>query len=109
MTKAEQARHKLLVEQLKSRRARGETDIIIRGDNIIIRSRSQRQQTEKQNSRSGSLEVMDCDNASMQYPYQTTIDPDLLCGPQVIQTIIKIPDYVFLNKYYYLLCSSILC
>ena len=31
MTKAEQARHKLLVEQLKSRRARGETGIIIRG------------------------------------------------------------------------------
>ena len=31
MTKAKQARHKLLVEQLKSRRARGETGIIIRG------------------------------------------------------------------------------
>ena len=24
-----------------------------------------------------------------------------LCGPQVIQTMIKIPDYLFLNKYYY--------
>ena len=58
MTKAEQARHKLLVEQLKSRRARGRTDII-RGDSIVTRSKSQRQQTEKQNSRSGSLEVMD--------------------------------------------------
>ena len=31
MIKAEQARHMLMVEQLKSRRARGETDIIIRG------------------------------------------------------------------------------
>ena len=59
MTKAEQARHKLLVEQLKSRRARGETDIVIGGDSIVTRSKSQRQQTEKQNSRSGSLEVMD--------------------------------------------------
>ena len=59
ITKAEQARHKLLVEQVKSRRARGETDIIIRGDSIVTRSKSQRQQTEKQNSRSGSLEVMD--------------------------------------------------
>ena len=35
MTKAEQAGHKLLVEKLKSRRARGETDIIIRGDSIV--------------------------------------------------------------------------
>ena len=59
MTKAEQARHKLLVEQLKSQRARGETDIIIQGDSVVTRSKSQRQQTEKQNSRSGSLEVMD--------------------------------------------------
>ena len=59
ITKAEQARHKLLVEQVKSRRARGETDIIIRGDSIVTRSKSQRQQTEKQNSRSGSPEVMD--------------------------------------------------
>ena len=59
MTKAEQARHKLLVEQLKSLRARGKTDIIIWGDSIVTRSKSQRQQTEKQNSRSGSLEVMD--------------------------------------------------
>ena len=47
MTKAEQARHKLLVEQLKSRRARGETGIIIRGDSIVSRAKSQRQQTEK--------------------------------------------------------------
>ena len=31
MTKAEQARHKLLVEQLKFQRTRGETDIIIQG------------------------------------------------------------------------------
>ena len=58
-TKAEQARHKLLVEQLKSQRATGETDIIIQGDSIVTRSKSQRQQIEKQNSRSGSLEVMD--------------------------------------------------
>ena len=40
MTKAEQARRKLLVKQLKSRKARGETDIIIRGDSIITRSKS---------------------------------------------------------------------
>ena len=59
MTKAEQARHKLLVEQLKSRRARGETDIIIREDSIVTRSKFQRQHTEKHNSRSGSLELMD--------------------------------------------------
>ena len=31
MTKAEQARHKLLTKQLRSQRAKGETDIIIRG------------------------------------------------------------------------------
>ena len=31
MTKAEQARHKVLVEQLESRRATGETDIFIWG------------------------------------------------------------------------------
>ena len=31
MTKPEQARHKLWVQQLKSRRARGETDTIIQG------------------------------------------------------------------------------
>ena len=58
MTKVEQARHKLVVEQLKSRRASGETDNI-RGDSIVTRSKSQRQQTEKQKSRGGSLEVMD--------------------------------------------------
>ena len=58
-TKAEQARHRLLVEQLKSQRARGKTDTIIQGDSIVTRSKSQRQQTEKQKSRSGSLEVMD--------------------------------------------------
>ena len=46
ITKAEQARHKLLVEQLKSQRARGETDIIW-GDSIVTRSKSQRQRTEK--------------------------------------------------------------
>ena len=48
MTKAEQARCKLLVEQLKSRKARGETDIIIRGDGIVTRSKSRRQQTVEQ-------------------------------------------------------------
>ena len=93
MTKTEQARHKLLVEQLKSQRARGETDIIIQGDSIVIRSKSQRQQTEKQNSRSGSLEV---DTTSSFH--QATVDPDYLCGLQVIQTMIKIPDYLFLNN-----------
>ena len=41
ITEAEQARHKLLVEQLKSQRARGETDII-RGDSIVTRAKSQR-------------------------------------------------------------------
>ena len=59
MIKAEQARHMLMVEQLKSQRTRGETDIIIRGDSIVSRSKSQKQQIEKQNSRSGSLEVVD--------------------------------------------------
>ena len=39
MTKAEQARHKLLVEQLKSSRARGKIDIIIQGDSIVTRSK----------------------------------------------------------------------
>ena len=57
-TNTEQARHRLLVEQLKSQRVRGETDII-QGDSIVTRYKSQRQQTEKQKSRSGSLEVMD--------------------------------------------------
>ena len=47
MTKAEQSRYKLLVEQLKTRRATGETDIIIRRNSIVTRSKSQRQQTEK--------------------------------------------------------------
>ena len=37
MTKAEHTRRKLLVEQLKSRKARGETDIIIHGDSIVTR------------------------------------------------------------------------
>ena len=55
MTKTEQARHKLLVEQLKSRTARGETGIIIHGNSIVTRSKSQGQQTEKQKSRSSSL------------------------------------------------------
>ena len=59
ITKAEQTRRKLLVEQLKSQRARGETDIIIRGDSVVTRPKSQRQQTEKQKSRSGSPEVID--------------------------------------------------
>ena len=36
MTKAEQARHKLWVQQLKSRRAKGETDVITDlGDSIV--------------------------------------------------------------------------
>ena len=48
MTKVEQARHKLVVEQLKCRRARGEIDNI-RGDSIFTRSKSQRQQTESRN------------------------------------------------------------
>ena len=38
LTKAEKARHKLLVEELNSQRARGETDIIIRGDSIVTRA-----------------------------------------------------------------------
>ena len=56
MTKAEQARCKLLVEQLKSRKAKGETDIIICGDSIVTRSKSQRQQTVEQKPRSSSPE-----------------------------------------------------
>ena len=79
MTKAEQARHKLLTEQLRSQRAKGETDIIIWGS-IITRSKSERQQTEKQNSGSGSLEVMDWDNTSNFH--QATVDPDYLCDQQ---------------------------
>ena len=39
-TKAEQAKHKVLVEELKSRRAKGETNIVIRGNNIITKSAS---------------------------------------------------------------------
>ena len=35
MNKAEQAKHKLLVEQLKSQRASGKTDIITCGDTIV--------------------------------------------------------------------------
>ena len=42
-TKAEQAKHKLLVDELKTRRANGETNIIIQGENIITRHGSQRQ------------------------------------------------------------------
>ena len=53
MIKAEQVRHKLIVEQLKSQRVRGEIDIVIHGDSIVTRSKSQRQQTGKQKSRSG--------------------------------------------------------
>ena len=56
MTNVEQIRHKLLVEQLKSLRARGKTDIIIHWDDIVTRSKFQKQQTGKQKSRSGSLE-----------------------------------------------------
>ena len=56
MTKAEQARRKLLVEQLKSRKAREETDIIIRGDSIVTRSKSRQQQTVEQKPRSSSPE-----------------------------------------------------
>ena len=41
-TKTKQARHKFLVEQLKSQRARGESDVIIHGDSIASRSKSQR-------------------------------------------------------------------
>ena len=54
MIKAKQARHKLMVEQLKTQRARGETDIVIHGDSIVTGSKSQRQQTGKQKSRSSS-------------------------------------------------------
>ena len=39
--KAEQAKHKLLVDELKTRRANGETNIIIQGDNVITRHGSQ--------------------------------------------------------------------
>lgn len=42
-TKAEQAKHKLLVEELKARRAKGETNIIIHGDSIITKPNFPRQ------------------------------------------------------------------
>ena len=42
-TKAEQAKHKLLVEELKARRAKGETNIIIHGDSIITKTNSPKQ------------------------------------------------------------------
>lgn len=42
-TKAEQAKHKLLVEELKARRAKGEANIIIRGDSIIAKPNLPRQ------------------------------------------------------------------
>ena len=64
-------------------------------DSIVTRSKSERQQTEKQNSGSGSLEVMDWDTTSSFH--QATVDPDYVCGPQVIQTI---SDYLFLNIIY---------
>ena len=77
-TKAEQARHKILqlVEQLKSWRARGELILALSFVGIalsVARSKSQTQQTEKQKSTSGLLEVMDQDNASGFY--QATVDP----------------------------------
>ena len=55
MTKAEQARHKLLFEQLKPRRARGETDIIIR---VILLSLVPNPKDSKLRSR--ILEVVHC-------------------------------------------------
>ena len=101
MTKAEQARHKLLVEQLNSWRGRGETDIIIHGDTIVTRSKSQRSQNGNKNlgvvhwkvshpELHTSLEenyssVMDWDNTSSFH--QATVDLDHLCGPQVMQTM----------------------
>ena len=95
-----------------SLRARGETDII-RGDSIwshmiqILKTAN-----EKQKSRSGSPEIMDWDNASSFH--QATVDPDYLVWPAgphkwyINNDKLRIPDYLFLNKYHYLLCSSIL-
>ena len=40
MTKSERIMHRQLVEELKSRRARGETNIFIRGNSIIAKSRT---------------------------------------------------------------------
>ena len=40
MTKSERTKHKQLVDELKSRRARSETNIIIRGNSIITKSRT---------------------------------------------------------------------
>ena len=40
MTISERIKHRQLVEELKSRRARGETNIFIRGNNIIAKSRT---------------------------------------------------------------------
>ena len=42
-TKVEQAKHKLLVEELKARRAKGETNIIIRGDSIVTKTNPPKQ------------------------------------------------------------------
>ena len=100
MTKAEQARHKLLVKQLKSWRARGETNIIIHRDSIVTRSKFKDSKL-----RSRNLEVF-TDISSL---YQAIVDPDYLCHPQVIQTMIKTPECLFLNKYCYLLYYTIMC
>ena len=67
--------------------------------------------------------VMDLDNTSSLH--QAMVDPNHLCGPQVIQAMMKTPgkyqlnlwyhlyvlfltEYLFLNKYYFLLYNSII-
>ena len=51
--------------------------------------------------------VIDRDNTSSFH--QATVDPGHLCGPQVIQTMTKTPQNLFLNKYYYLYYTVLLC
>ena len=43
MTKSERTKHKQLVDELKSWRARGETNIIIHGNSIITNSKTKNQ------------------------------------------------------------------
>ena len=117
-TKTKQAKHKFLVEQLKSQRARGESDVIIHGDSIASRSKSQR------DSKLGSRDLgvhwkvsypelstyiswreVFISNGSRSHKQLPSSNSSYLCGPQVIQTIL---EYLFLNNYYYLLYNSVI-
>ena len=47
--------------------------------------------------------VMECDNTSSLH--QAMVDPDCLCGPQVIQAMMKTPGKYQLNLWYHLMFS----